>query len=205
MLRILIVDDHALVREAMARRLARLGHGVKCIEAANAGEALSRLEDAGGADLVVADLMMPGDSGFSLLAVLGKRHPDLPVLVVSAMEDEASLRRAIQAGASAYVPKTCSGDVLAHAAQVVLDGGSWFPAADPRAAHCAPDARARLTAAQQRVLDLLTEGMSNRAIGDLLGIAEATVKVHVAAIFRAFGVRTRAQTMAAVARGEVRA
>lgn len=203
--RILIVDDHALVREAIARRLALLGRGVKCIEAASASEALHRLEAAGRVDLVVTDLIMPGDSGFSLLTVLGKRFPDLPVVVVSAMDDEASLRRAIQAGASAYVSKSRSGDVLAHAVQVVLDGGSWLPAVDAIGGRGGGGSRPRLTAAQQRVLDLLAEGRSNRAIADSLGIAEATVKVHVSAIFRALGVNSRAQTVAAVARDRSRA
>ncbi len=202
MLRILIVDDHALVREAMARRLARLGRSIKCLEAASTHEALDRLQVAGGVDLIVADLMLPGDSGFSLLAVLGKRYPDVPVVVVSAMDDEASLRRAIQAGASAYVSKTSSGDVLAHAVQVVLDGGSWLPAAAPVASG-GHGSRSHLTGAQQRVLDLLAEGKSNRAIAELLGIAEATVKVHVSAIFRVLGVRNRAQTVAAVARNDI--
>ena len=94
MTKILIVEDHALVREAMAQRLARLEPGLSCIEAAEGGEALSLLEQHPDIDLALIDLMLPEVNGFSLLAILGKRFPDVPAIVVSAMDDDASVRRA---------------------------------------------------------------------------------------------------------------
>lgn len=201
--RILIVDDHALVREAMASRLAALDGGSECVAVGSADEALNCLQGGAEIDLVVVDLMLPGDNGFSLLAVLGKRYPDLPVVVVSAIDDEASVQRARRCGASGYVSKASSGDELVDAIRVVLDGGIHLPTAVaalqlPKRAAAA--ARFGLTAAQARVLELLAAGNSNRAIATLLGVSEATVKVHVTAIFRALGVSSRAQTLVAIAR-----
>ncbi|HRK12288.1 MAG TPA: response regulator transcription factor, partial [Thauera sp.] len=124
---ILIVEDHALVREAMVQGLGRLGAGVRCIEAGSADEALACLDAEGSVDLAVVDLMLPEMSGFSLLAILGKRFPDMPAIVVSAMDDEASVRRAMKAGASGFVSKSSSGDTLLQAVREVLDGGVPTP------------------------------------------------------------------------------
>lgn len=208
---ILIVEDHALVREAMVQGLGRLGAGVRCIEAGGADEALACLDAEGSVDLAVVDLMLPEMSGFSLLAILGKRFPDMPAIVVSAMDDEASVRRAMKAGASGFVSKSSSGDTLLQAVREVLDGGVPTP---PRFAPAAPTPtprRARplaeqygLTTAQARVLELLANGSTNREIADSLGLSEGTVKVHMTAIFRALGVVNRAQALVAIARSGTR-
>lgn len=206
---ILIVEDHALVREAMVQGLGRLGAGVRCIEAGSADEALACLDAEGSVDLAVVDLMLPEMSGFSLLAILGKRFPDMPAIVVSAMDDEASVRRAMKAGASGFVSKSSSGDTLLQAVREVLDGGVPTP---PRFALAAPTPRrARplaeqygLTTAQARVLELLANGSTNREIADSLGLSEGTVKVHMTAIFRALGVVNRAQALVAIARSGTR-
>lgn len=206
---ILIVEDHALVREAMVQGLGRLGAGVRCIEAGSADEALACLDAEGSVDLAVVDLMLPEMSGFSLLAILGKRFPDMPAIVVSAMDDEASVRRAMKAGASGFVSKSSSGDTLLQAVREVLDGGVPTP---PRFAPAAPTPRrARplaeqygLTTAQARVLELLANGSTNREIADSLGLSEGTVKVHMTAIFRALGVVNRTQALVAIARSGTR-
>ncbi len=205
MTKILIIEDHALVREAMAQSLSRLGADVVCVEAGNADEALAALTADGSIDLAVIDLMLPETNGFSLLAVLAKRFPDIPAIVVSAMDDEVSVRRAIKAGASGFVSKASSGAALLEAVQVVLGGGVHMPvgrAAAPRATDDGVPASERfgLTAAQARVLELLADGKSNREIAALLGLSEGTVKVHMSAIFRALGVSSRAQVLVAIAR-----
>ncbi|ANQ86596.1 response regulator transcription factor [Azoarcus olearius] len=203
MTKILIVEDHALVREAMAQTLSRLEPGIDCVEAKGADDALAKLEGAADWDLAIIDLMLPDMNGFSLLAVLAKRFPDIPAIVVSAMDDEASVRRAIKGGASGFVSKASSGDTLLQAVRVVLDGGVCTPEAATQSGRrsAAPvSERFGLTAAQTRVLELLAQGKTNREIADLLGLSEGTVKVHMSAIFRALGVSNRAQALVVIAR-----
>ncbi|HLW05875.1 MAG TPA: response regulator transcription factor [Azoarcus sp.] len=208
MTRVLIVEDHALVREAMAQTLIRLDASLECVEARGSEEALALLEARTDWDLSIIDLMLPDMSGFSLLGVLAKRFPDVPTIVVSALDDQATLRRAMKVGASGFVSKSGSSDDLRVAARRVLDGEVFFPptqdvVADSSRRRNARDveARGRLTVAQTRVAELLGQGKTNREIADLLGLSEGTVKVHMSAIFRAMNVRNRAQALVALSRG----
>jgi DNA-binding NarL/FixJ family response regulator len=204
MTRILVVDDHTLVREAVAQTLQHLGEGVECVEARCADEALTKLADGGEWDLAVIDLMLPDMTGFSLLAVLAKRFPDVPAVVVSALDDAASVQRALKGGASGFVPKSCSGDEMLKAVRKVLDGGVYAPVtADVggrRRGGVPVQERFGLTAAQTRVMELLAQGKTNREIADLLGLSEGTIKVHMSAIFRALNVSNRAQALVVMAR-----
>nr|WP_249115773.1 response regulator transcription factor [Azoarcus sp. L1K30] len=203
-IKILVVEDHALVREAVAQTLSRLQDGVECVEAKGADDALSKLEASSDWDLAVIDLMLPDMNGFSLLAVLAKRFPDVPAIVVSAMDDEASVRRAIKGGASGFVSKSSSSEEMLQAVRVVLGGGVHTPDSTDRAPGRRSGApvseRFGLTAAQTRVLELLAQGKTNREIADLLGLSEGTVKVHMSAIFRALGVSNRAQALVVISR-----
>ena len=208
MTRVLIVEDHALVREAMAQTLSRLEAGLQCVEARGSEEALELLGGGGDWDLAVIDLKLPDMSGFSLLGVLAKRYPDMPTIVVSALDDQATLRRAMKVGASGFVSKSSSGDELRMAVRTVLDGGVFFmpqqaPEMGRRGAR-ALEQRYRLTAAQTRVAELLGQGKTNREIADFLGLSEGTIKVHMSAIFRAMNVRNRAQALVALSRGAPR-
>jgi len=207
MTRILIVEDHALVREALAQTLARLGEGVEgveCVEAKGSEEALARLEQSADWDLAVIDLMLPDLNGFSLLGVLARRFPDVPAIVVSALDDAATIRRAMKAGASGFVSKSSSGEVLRSAVRCVLEGGIYAPHVEPEGGGKRTGApvseRFGLTAGQTRVMELLAQGKTNREIADLLGLSEGTVKVHMSAIFRALNVSSRAQALIVIAR-----
>ena len=208
MTRILIVEDHALVREAMAQTLQHLEPGVECVEASNADTALERLSETPDWDLAVIDLMLPDMNGFSLLGVMAKRFPDIPAIVVSALDDQASVQRALKAGASGFVPKASSGADLLKAIRIVLDGDVFTPAGMKDQGEKRPSVglneKFGLTAAQMRVLDLLTQGKTNKEIADLLGLSEGTVKVHVSAIFKAMKVSSRAQALVVIARHGVR-
>lgn len=212
MTRVLIVEDHALVREAMAQTLIRLDSSLECVEARGSEEALALLEARADWDLSIIDLMLPDMSGFSLLGVLAKRFPDVPTIVVSALDDQATLRRAMKVGASGFVSKSGSSDDLRVAARRVLDGEVFFPPAQDMATNGfrgrnarEVEARGRLTVAQTRVAELLGQGKTNREIADLLGLSEGTVKVHMSAIFRAMNVRNRAQALVALSRSSGRA
>lgn len=204
MTRVLIVEDHALVREAMAQTLNRLEAGLQCVEARGSEEALALLAESSDWDLAVIDLMLPDMSGFSLLGVLAKRYPDVPTIVVSALDDQATLRRAMKVGASGFVSKSSSGDELRMAVRTVLDGGVFFAQPETpeegRRGNRLIEQRYRLTTAQTRVAELLGQGKTNREIAELLGLSEGTVKVHMSAIFRAMNVRNRAQALVALSR-----
>jgi DNA-binding NarL/FixJ family response regulator len=154
-------------------------------------------------DLAIVDLMLPGASGFSLLGVLAKRYPDLPAIVVSAMDDDAAVRRALAAGASGFVSKASSGEVLAQAVREVLEGGMPTPRASPSATSARTRRSAErygVTLAQARVMELLATGGSNREIASRLGLTEGTVKVHMTAIYRALGVSSRSQALVLLSR-----
>ena len=211
--RILIIEDHVLVREAMALTLAQLGEGVVCQQASSASEALTLLEADSDCDLLVVDLMLPEINGFSFLGVIAKRFPDIPALVVSALDDRESIQRAMKAGASGFVSKASPSNTLIEAVRTVLAGGVFTPETAStgeggqrtrRAASQAFAERFQLTAAQGRVLELVAQGKSNRDIAELLGLSEGTIKVHVSAILRALGVTSRAQALLMMTRAGLR-
>ncbi|MEN3070615.1 response regulator transcription factor [Uliginosibacterium sediminicola] len=210
--RILVIEDHALVREAMVRALDRLD--LQCIfsQASCGQEALALVEAQRDFDLVLVDLMLPDMSGFSLLSVLAHRFPSIPVIVVSALTDEASVKRALKAGASGFLPKTLSTEQLIDAVKTVLGGGIVTPGLAEMGVQRGSKKRSvesiaeqyGLTTAQTRVMELMVEGRTNREIAELLGLAEGTVKVHCSAILRALDVANRAQALVVLARQGLR-
>jgi len=200
-LRILVVDDHTLVRELLMQTLRQLGSGVVCSGAQNADEALSLLE-AGNYDLMLLDLMMPGINGVAFLGILHKRFPALPVVVVSALDDPDTIGRAMRHGAVGFVPKSSSGDELLEALRKVLAGVVSLPP-QMRAAHRSGRSLAErygVTPAQMRVLALLGQGKTNREIANRLNLSEGTVRIHLSAIFKALKVTNRGQAMLVVNR-----
>lgn len=207
---LLIVEDHTLVREGLAQTLSRLGSEWCVIQATDANQALALMDARSDIDLVITDLIMPAINGFSLLAMLRERDASLPVLVVSALSDKATVARAMRQGASGFVSKSDSGDQLVRAVHTVLAGDLYLPPDTCRAAPRmgrtstvltpSPAAGYGLTHAQSRVLALLAEGCSNREIAESLGLAEGTVKVHVSRIFRALKVSSRAQVLLVLSR-----
>lgn len=208
-MKLLVIEDHALVREGMAAVLHGLGPEVDVVQARDAESALDCLKDAPAVELVLLDLLLPGMDGFAFLGLLRQRFPSLPVVVVSGVADSVAIRRVARLGAHGFVHKSCSSDELLDAIRVVLDGGVCFPdpetvlesAGSGRSVRPRDVARdAGLTTAQTRVLGLLSEGKTNREIGDLLGLTEGTVKIHLSAIYRALKVSSRAQALVMIRR-----
>lgn len=205
--KVLVVEDHALVREGLAMTLKRLRRGTEVLQAGDAEAALAALsEHEQDVAAVLLDLMLPGMNGFSFLSVVRKRFPRIPVIVVSALDDAPAVERAARLGAAAFVPKSFgSGDLLA-VVRAVLAGRSFFPMSHLGEGEQSPArsrdvaTRFRLSVAQARVLDLLAAGKTNREIGDLLGVTEGTIKIHLSAIYRALNVSSRAQALVVVAR-----
>jgi DNA-binding NarL/FixJ family response regulator len=209
-LKILVVDDHALIRQGLRHVLGQLDEGgVEVIEAGGYGEALERIASHPDLDLVLLDLRMPDVAGFAALADIEDRHPDMPVVVMTGEEDPALVREAFEHGALGFIPKSSPPAVVLAALRLVLSGGTYVPpqimASPPRAPAPAPvaaDAAGRLgiTPRQSDVLTLLLAGKSNKVISRELNLAEGTVKNHVAAVLKALDVDTRVQAVIAAAR-----
>ena len=212
--RVLIADDHPLFRDALKGALGRERSGATAIAVVEAGsmdEAVRALEadeaaedDGGGIDLVLLDLAMPGRSGTEGLLALRGRFPLVAVMVVSATDDATVVRRLVQLGASGFVSKSASIDVIREAVATVLAGGTWFPdvagtEADPEVERLVA-AMATLTPQQTRVLAMLAQGLLNKQIAWELSVSEATVKAHVSAVLAKLGVDSRTQAVIKVAK-----
>jgi DNA-binding NarL/FixJ family response regulator len=217
-LKVLVVDDHALIRQGMRSVLAQLGDGeaVEVIEASGYGEALDRIAANTDLDLVLLDLRMPDVSGFAALADIEDRHPDVPIVVMTGDDDPELVREAFEHGALGFIPKSSPPPVILAALRLVLSGGTYVPPeimaarAAPRIAPAPPAApnpdaalaadRLGITPRQSDVLTLLLAGKSNKVISRELNLAEGTVKNHVGAVLKALSVDTRVQAVIAAAR-----
>ncbi|KLD61964.1 hypothetical protein Y882_18220 [Dyella japonica DSM 16301] len=192
---VLIADDHPMFRLALRYALAARNEQVNIVEAAShtdLGEAVM----AGEFDLALLDLAMPGANGFSSLMHLRCERPELPVIVISSYEDPYTVGRARQFGAAAFVPKSATARDLWHVIEIVLAGGTWFPACNVDEGSA--DARTRrrfssLTTQQLRVLLRVGECLLNKQIADELQLSENTVKVHINAILKKLQCSTRTQ------------
>lgn len=212
--RVLVIEDHILVREALVSALAQLEFPCEFSTASCGKDALDLVETSKEFDLVLVDLMLPDMSGFSLVSVLAHRFPTIPVVVVSALADEASVKRALKAGASGFLSKSMSSVQLIDSIRKVLAGGIVITEGPVIPSMVRPSRRRNmesaaehfgLTTAQTRVMELMVEGRTNREIADMLGLAEGTIKVHCSAILRALGVANRAQALVLLSRQGVRA
>ncbi|MEH6368292.1 MAG: response regulator transcription factor ErdR [Pseudomonas marincola] len=197
---ILIADDHPLFRSALQQALTLgLGSGVRLVEAASIAELEAHLAEKSDWDLVLLDLNMPGAYGFSGLILLRGQYPQIPVVMVSAQEEAAVVTRSREFGASGFIPKSSSLEVIQQATRQVLDGDVWWPQTNEEESAVSSEAKvasaglASLTPQQFRVLTMVCDGLLNKQIAYELSVSEATVKAHVTAIFRKLGVRTRTQ------------
>ncbi len=203
---IIIADDHPLVRGALRQALTS-ALGVTAIREAGDLASLSKaLASDEPVDLVLLDLAIPGVSGFSGLLYLRSQHPEIPVVVVSASEDRAVMRRCIEVGAAGFIPKSTDMAEMRQAIRMVLDGEIWTPpdldTVLPPDAVVADMMRrlSNLTPQQLRVLMMLSQGLLNKQIAFELKVSEATVKAHVSAILQKLGVDSRTQAVIAVSK-----
>ena len=127
MLKILVVEDHALVREGLVRLLAQIEAGAQILDSADFESALNILENEGEVDLVLLDLALPGIDGFAGLDILRRRYPAMPVAVVSAFDETPTITRVLNLGASGFIPKAFSGEALLAAVRDVLAGNIFRP------------------------------------------------------------------------------
>ena len=200
-MKFIIADHHPLFRGALRQSLLSSAGSVDILEAGDFEEAKKVIGEVEEVDLLLLDLTMPGVSGLSGLVALRALQPALPVIIVSATDDLATIRRAMDLGASGFIPKSASVDEIREAVNTVLEGNIWLPQGielgqdpDPEVSDLITRIRT-LTPQQARVLGMLAEGLLNKQIAYELGVSEATIKAHVSAVLQKLGVDSRTQAV----------
>lgn len=216
-MKILLVDDHSLITEALRALLTDIDPQVEVHVASDAAGAERLAAEHPDADLMLLDLHLPGASGTSLLETLASKSPELKILVVSGVQDQRSVMRVLQLGAAGFVPKSMESENLLSAIRFVLSGGVYIPndllddstrgapmlglPERGRDVFGQPSSvRIQLTERQEQVLQLLARGAPIKIICRELGLSEGTVKTHVTAIYRAFGASNRTEALLAARR-----
>lgn len=199
----LLVDDHALIRDALTMLIALHHPRVDLRQASCLAEARERLAAEPDIQLVLLDLALPDSNGIATLASLREVSPTARVVILSADERPETVLAAIDAGAAGFIPKTTESNVLRQAIATVIEGGIYIP---PVAMHGAPPPAPAsadtlgLTPRQVDVLRMLVDGRSNKSIARALDLAPSTVKTHLEAIFQRLHVSSRTQAVVAAAR-----
>ena len=189
-MRVLLVDDHPLFRQALAATVSQIGVDV-VIEQCDSLTALrARLATDAKAALVLLDLNLPDSAGIGGLLAIKAHYPVLAVAIVSAIDDAETVATAQACGAAGFISKAAGIEELSAAVLALIGGETWFPEAG------AGDGRAGITPTQARILDGVHRGLMNKQIAYELGLSEATVKYHLTGLFRKMGVQTRAQLLA---------
>jgi len=211
-MKILLADDHALFREGLCHVLRALIDEVSIIEAADYPEAIRAARQHQDFDLVLLDLKMPGMDGLAGVESMLRERPEVPLVVISAVIDRHFVLGAIDHGAAGYIPKTLSGKVLIGALNLILSGGIYLPvealSSNTNSVGVNPVGSnggagvppPKLTRRQTDVFSLLALGLSNKEIGHQLAVSEGTVKLHVGALLKKFGVNNRTQAAVKAAR-----
>jgi DNA-binding NarL/FixJ family response regulator len=211
-MKVLLVDDHTLFREGLRLLLERMPGGFEVLEAADCSTAFELIKVMPDLGLVLLDLGLPDMPGLQALDLMRTHYPAIPVVVISAAQDRPTVLEAINHGAMGFIPKSSGSALLVSALQMVLAREVYIPASvitnplhavetTAQAALVNKSAALRdlgLSDRQIEVLSLLVQGLPNKLIARKLGLAEPTVKSHVAATFRALGVGNRTQAVLAV-------
>jgi DNA-binding NarL/FixJ family response regulator len=215
-MKLLIVDDHALIRDALQGVLKKLQRGATVLEASDSKQAMEVIAGNADIDLILLDLTLPDRDGLLVLAELRERYPDIGVVVLSALQDRANVTKALDLGASGFIPKSAKPKVMETALQLIFAGGVYIPPEirapvgfaeapsqqfESRASEnrqTSSPADLKLSGRQLDVLALIMQGHSNKAICRWLNLAEPTVKNHVTALLRVFEVANRTSLVVAV-------
>jgi len=206
--RVVIVDDHPLFRAALKSAVSAACTTGELFEADSVAAMLDTLEHHPGVDLLLLDLSLPGAHGFSALAYLRGAYPQLPVVIVSALDDPTTVQQAMAFGAQGFLSKSASADAICASVRAVLRGAVVTPAGYRGAGAGSPDNAAlevaerlaQLTPQQFRVFSKLCSGRLNKQIAYEMQITEATVKAHMTVIMRKLGAANRTQTALLAAR-----
>jgi DNA-binding NarL/FixJ family response regulator len=217
-MKVLYADDHWITRSAARHLIDRLEPNSELLEAADFRQALEIASGNPDLDIILLDLLMPGMKRFEGLRAMRECLPQVPVVVMSAIEDRDEILRCIEAGAMGYIPKSAQSDEIESALQTVLSGGVAFPRRlleQRTPVRKAPvygfgsdksleDVASALTKRQLQVYKYLGQGMSNSQVAESLGLSEHTVRVHVSAIVKRLNLSSRTQAAISAA-AQVRA
>lgn len=206
--KIIIADDHPLFRQALLGMLKAKLTQTQWLEAQTIEELEQRLKAHDDSDLVLLDLHIPGAHGFNTLIHVRSHYPQIPVVVVSAFEDNDTIAKTMEYGAAGFVPKSTPVDDIFEAIEQVLMGNVWVPEAfsksvrNPEHSDIAAQV-ASLTQQQHRILMMFAQGLLNKQIAYDLNVSEATIKAHATAIFKKLNVRNRTQAVIALSELEL--
>ena len=212
-LNILVADDHALVRGGLTLLIDMAKPGSQVIEANSIERVNELLSQSPAVDLLLLDLMMPGMQGIDGIRSLSSKWPDVPIIIVSVTEDAQTIRQALAAGATGYIPKSSEPNVTIGAMKLVLDGGVYIPphvlvqSADTENGNGLSGGESEkgiLSRRQLEVLELIQQGKSNNAIAEELGLSTGTVKMHVSGIFKKLKVTNRTEAVAIYSQLEIK-
>jgi DNA-binding NarL/FixJ family response regulator len=208
-MKILVVDDHVLIRQALHGVLKKLRRDAVVLEASNSEKAMQVVNENPDLGLILLDLNLPDRNGFSMLTEIRDRYPSIAVVVLSGNQDSPNVMKALDLGALGYIPKSSQSDVMVNALRLVMSGGLYIPPeifsheSAHDAARLAPgDSQGSpeymgLTERQLDVLGLMMQGNSNKTICRILNLAEPTVKNHVTAILKTLNVSNRTEAVVA--------
>jgi DNA-binding NarL/FixJ family response regulator len=212
-MKILLIDDHVLIREALQGIFKELRPNTTVLEAANCSQGMRLAEEHADLEVIVLDLNLPDGDGFNVLADLRELYPAVSIVVLSATNDRDKVMRALDLGAVGFIPKSTHRAIMLSGLQLVLSGGIYIPPEiitreEPPSSPVPKQfatARSRvsprdlgLTERQVEVLALMMQGKSNKAICGVLHLSESTVKNHVAAILKALRVTNRTEAVMAI-------
>lgn len=201
-MRIILADDHVMIREGLRPFVERIATDTEVLEAGTYADVLELMK-RGPVDLIILDLKMPGMNGYQGLINLRQSFPQTRCVMLSAMADREHVLEAIRLGADGFIPKHLSGAAMVSALQLVLSGERFIPAMlvdggsdiGHPADHTASELIGRLTPRERDILRLLREGLPNKVIANHLDVSEVTVKSHLGNVFRKLGVQNRLQAM----------
>jgi DNA-binding NarL/FixJ family response regulator len=186
-MKIMVVDDHILFRDGLKYVLDALGDDISILEAGSSDASIPLLKANPDIDLLLVDLNMPGKGGLAVLKECRTKYSMIPVVIVSASKRKQDIQQAMNMGAMGYISKDINSRLMINILQLVLSGGLYFPQI------VSSDDKALFTPRQRDVLELIVEGCSNKVIAAKMSISEATIKMHVTAIFKILEVTNRTQ------------
>jgi DNA-binding NarL/FixJ family response regulator len=192
-MKILLVDDHILFRDGLKLVLKQLGDDVAISECGTCREAYIIIRESEGFDLILLDVDLPVISGMEGLQDFRELDPSAPIVFLSGSEDHNLIKKALEQGVMGYIPKTLSSEIMIQALQLILKGGRYVPDNILNTSNGQTQTKVVLTARQNEILQLISQGKANKEIARTLGIADNTVRVHISAIFQILNVTNRTE------------